>query len=124
VKVILLSAAALAVLALPIVAIEATPKPQPVLTASTTCDSHVARAYPDGRDGTAVYVAAPGPDVVTVDINGATYTKTDHRRLSQQVTKRGSGAYFDFAQLFGFKADSINVITRGWSCSITPPVVP
>lgn len=57
------------------------------------CDPNRANAYPDGRAGVVVVVNVRGPDVVYVDvIAGMGYAY--HR--SQQVTKRASGAEFDF----------------------------
>jgi hypothetical protein len=119
VKVILLSAAAVAVLALPIIALEATPKPQPVLVASTTCDPSVARAYPNAQEGAAVYVSAPGLAFVTVDVEGS--KQRDHRRITQQIPRHRDGAEFSFGRFSGLKARSVNVSSNGWTCTLTPP---
>lgn len=74
---------------------------------SAVCAPTRATAYPDGEQGVAVYVNAPGPDVVAVDITGGV---VGHRHLSQQVTRlHGSGAEFDSP--YSAPADSIIVST-------------
>lgn len=118
-KVFALTGLALAALSIPVIVIYSKPAPHPVLAASTSCDPAVAWTSPDGRDGAAVFVKVNGPDVVTIDVNGV--SKNDHRHLQQQVTKRGGGAVFDFADLDMFNNDPIRVSTRGWSCTVSLP---
>jgi len=59
----------------------------------TLCDPRMVTTHPDGRNGTAVLVNAPGPDVVSVSL-----IPMSGRRIHQvqQVTLRGTGARFDF----------------------------
>lgn len=65
-----------------------------LLAAAVICGPNVS-THPDGRDGIDVYVSAPGPDVVTVDVLGR---EGYHYRLTQQITRHGVGAEFDFGE--------------------------
>lgn len=86
------------------------PSPALIAHASGTpaCGGSVVVTTLNGRNGVAVFVRAPGPDVIQVDVNSE--VKSDHRHLSQQLTKNHDGAEFSFAQLQ--TADSIIVNTR------------
>jgi len=86
------------------------PTPALIVHASSTpaCGGSVVVTTLNGRNGVAVFVRSPGPDVVQVDVNSQ--VKTDHRHLSQQLTKDHDGASFSFSQLQ--TADSIMVNTR------------
>jgi len=115
--VVLLAVAALAVANSTVTtnSVAETPKP----TDRTMCDPGRAIAYPNGDNGAAVYVNAPGPDVVTVDViadGGYDF------RLVQQVTKRSSGAQFDFGNTWG--TYSITVMTDRYGiCGVPVPEV-
>lgn len=66
-----------------------------VLAAAIICGPNVS-THPDGRDGVAVYVDAPGPDVITVDVTDG---HSRHHKLIQQVPARSGGAEFDFSRI-------------------------
>lgn len=79
----------------------ATPAPH-----SDRCDPAVASAGQDGRSGAAVVVAAPGPDVIDVDLT----TDQLHRRLHLQTGKNFVGGQFDFPYTWG--DNTITVTTK------------
>src|SRR5882757_9665240 len=111
----LLAVAALAVANATVATNNATEAPR--LAAPTVCDPSTATAYPNGRTGVAVYVNAPGPDVVTVNVAGG----HDYAfRLVQQVPKRYGGARFDFGNTWGTHTISVTTNHLG-TCQIPVP---
>lgn len=94
----------------------ATDEPVVVPVAADICDVQVS---PTTSNGISFTVAAPGPDVVQVDI----WNGVEHRRLTQQVTKNAVGASFtawDFAGFF----DRVTVKTRrAGTCEVSADVL-
>ena len=83
-----------------------------------TCDTQTATAYPAIGGGVTVNVNAPGPDVVTVGVIAGAYGQ--EHRLTQQVTRKGSGAIFKFEYLYGVSA--ITVMSKKFGlCNLPTP---
>jgi hypothetical protein len=116
-----------AVLACVAGAVVALAHPVPVASApavdqhgNVACTPDVAEAYPDARDGVAVIVHAPGPAVVSIAVSGG----IDRGGfLTQQVTKRSTGAQFDFPQAtpVSYISISINRNLNVTSCYVPIP---
>jgi hypothetical protein len=80
-----------------------------------TCEG--ATAYPDGRNGVAVYVTVPGPEVVNVGVVG----QGRPRHLRQQITKRANGARFDFPNVAPVNSITVDMEKAGVVCEVPAP---
>lgn len=94
---------------------------RPVLAPTTSaagsqfCDPGMVTAHAMTHDGVALSITAPGPDVVTVDV----YNSPEHRRMFQQVTRKGAGATFALWDFSSGHFDRIDVTTKtGMFCTV------
>jgi hypothetical protein len=93
----------------------------PAATASGTqyCDAGMVTVHSMTHDGVTLGVAAPGPDVATVDV----WNSPEHRRMVQQLTSKETGTSFALWNFAGF-FDRIDVSTRTGSwCTVSQNVL-
>jgi hypothetical protein len=99
---------------------QATPTIPLAVAAPTACDPGTAAAYP-ALNGVSIEVNHPGPAVIDVYIMGRGFP----RHLTQQVTKRGSGASFVFLRTAPVSSVSVSIENKApWgitSCNLTVP---
>ena len=90
------------------------------LTGAPICDPGSVRVSPTAESGVALFVTAPGPNFVQIDVRDA----FNHRRLFQQVTAKSSGAEFAMWGDHMFSYRQIDVKLRnGGTCTVGDSVL-
>lgn len=79
------------------------------------CSADAVRVFPTTESGVTLFVDSVAPNVITIDVWDAFH----HRRLSQQVTMKGSGARFSMWGDFMYSYRKIDVTERnGGTCTV------
>ncbi|HEY0577522.1 MAG TPA: hypothetical protein VGD73_25750 [Pseudonocardia sp.] len=88
--------------------------------ATRTCDPDMVTVHPTADSGVALFITAPGPNFVQVDVRDA----FNHRRLFQQVPPRSSRAEFALWGDFMYRYRQIDVNLRtGGTCTVAESVL-